>query len=82
MKMKTFERVLRQENYAENTIVAYLYAVRTPDALRPLIWDGRISGEPPFLQTPLRQELPGTEKLDQPDCELVIPNEKNSIFVN
>ena len=28
MKMKTFERVLRQENYAENTIVAYLYAVR------------------------------------------------------
>lgn len=28
MKMKTFERVLRQENYAENTILAYLYAVR------------------------------------------------------
>lgn len=26
--MKDFERVLRQENYAENTIVAYLYAVR------------------------------------------------------
>lgn len=28
MKMNAFERVLRQENYAENTIVAYTYAVR------------------------------------------------------
>lgn len=28
MRMNAFERVLRQENYAENTIVAYTYAVR------------------------------------------------------
>ena len=28
MEISTFERVLRQENYAENTIVAYLYAIR------------------------------------------------------
>lgn len=28
MEISTFERVLRQENYAENTIMAYLYAIR------------------------------------------------------
>lgn len=28
MELNTFERVLRQENYAENTIVAYMYAIR------------------------------------------------------
>lgn len=28
MKLNTFERVLRQGNYAENTVAAYLYAVR------------------------------------------------------
>ena len=28
MRINSFERVLRQENYAENTIVAYTYAVR------------------------------------------------------
>ena len=28
MKLNTFERVLRQGNYAENTVVAYMYAVR------------------------------------------------------
>ena len=28
MKLTTFERVLRQGNYAENTVAAYLYAVR------------------------------------------------------
>ena len=28
MKITTFERVLRQGNYAENTVAAYMYAVR------------------------------------------------------
>ena len=28
MKLNTFERVLRQGNYAENTVTAYMYAVR------------------------------------------------------
>ena len=28
MEINTFERVLQQENYAENTIIAYLYAIK------------------------------------------------------